>query len=599
MKTRTRLAAGFALALAACAHDPYEDAHKADSAEAYQQFLKDHPGDPGTEQARARLAQLRFQEARQAHTVLAYKRFLEDFPDSDEAPDAAKLLEGLRFAAAQQVNTAAAYQDFLRDHPDGPHATQARTRVEELAWKEANAAHTAQALRDFAARFPDSSHRGEAEQLADDRSYEEAKGRGNAGITDYLDHSPEGAHRDDARAMLYGQEAEALAESGDMTSAVQLAERVPGSGGEALRLKLARMELDDVAAALDPAALKKLAAARPVIAADANALAKELERDGKTAKALRAQVEKLDPNAFGRPVDELIRALDAPDPRDRWLAAEELGGLGAREAFDKLLDVAADSRFEELRLRAFSALQTLSAVTGPQGSAVQARRRLEKLRKMASGPRMFLKVALVEELAGLRTEALADYNRCLRGDGEDLLALRRLLELEPPGFSRAVAARRLAVTVEELARAHNADAGDPVLLAARWFCGANHEALAAQQSLEALPASVAQDAPEDLPVFRDKARSAVAATHARLADLEDQARAEKPGFATCESDDVAPRLEDGVKARLAAVAALGAAKSSLAQYPLRHAARRDPAPAVRAAAQKALEALAPLARGGK
>ena len=579
-------------------HDPYDDAREKDTPDAYQQFLRAHPAEHGSAEAHSRLAQLRFNEARQAHTVLGYKRYLEDFPDSDEAPDALKLLEALRFAAAQTQSTVSGWRDFLRDHPDGAHAAQARAALDDVSWKDAQASKSSSAMREYLAHFPESAHRPEAERFADDRAYAEDRAIGNKGLLDYLEHNPNGGHRDEVRGQLSAQEAEALADGGDLVGAYALAERVRGPEADALMTRLAQRELAEVAAALDPTALKQLAERRPQVAVAANELAKKIEHDARI-KTLRAQLPHLDPLEFGRPPDELVRALDAPDPRDRWLAAEELGALGAEAAYEKLVNVAADSHFEEIRLRAFGALQQLAARTGRDAVAVDARSRLEKLRKMASSPRMFLKIAIVEELAGMRVEAVADYQRCLRGDSEDLLALRRLLELEPPSFERAVAARRLAVTVEEEIAAHTSDDGDPPLLASRWMCGVSHDADAAQAVLAAIPDAIAKDSPEDISTFRARAREAQAQAHARLSDAEDAARAEQKTHTACESDDVLPRMQDGVKARLAAVAALAAAKSDLAQYPLKQVARRDPSADVRQAALQALGTPPALASGGK
>jgi hypothetical protein len=599
MKNRIRLLAGLTLAFSSCAHDDLHDALKTDSAESYQQFLKAHPDAHGTEVAQARLAQLRFAEARKAHTALAYKRFLEDFPASEEAPDAAKLLEGLRYAAAEQRGTPEAFDDFLREHPEGAHATQAREVREKLAWIEATKGTGPEPLRRFLSRFPQSSHRTEAEQLMDDRGFAAAREQGNTALGAYLEHAPEGTHREEARALMQGQEAEALAQGGDLAAAYQVAQRVQGKPGEALQQRLAERELAEIAAALEPASLRSLATRKPRVADQALALVHELERDPRATKVLRAQVEKLDPLYFGRPIDELVRALDAPDPRDRWLAAEELGGLGAIQTMDRLLDLAADARFEEVRLRAFGALQQLAETLGPQAMEVEGRRRLEKLRKVASGPRLFLKVAMIEELAGLTLEAAADAQRTLRGDVEDLLPLVRLMVIDPSGFGRAVSARRLAVTLEEQARLHGSgDDGDPPLLAARWFCGALHEAQLAEATLLHLPPDVARDAPEDLATFTQRAQQTRALVQARLADHEDAARAENPRFVGCSVDDVAPRLEDGVHARLAAVEALAAAKSTLARYPLERTAHHDPSRVVRAAAQAALVA-SPLAHQGR
>jgi hypothetical protein len=311
------------------------------------------------------------------------------------------------------------------------------------------------------------------------------------------------------------------------------------------------------------------------------------------AAALREQVEQLDPLHWGRPVDELLSTLKAPDPRDRWLAARELGALGMRDAWDPLLEEATDSHFEEVRVRAATALGQLAAVLGPAGTEVEVRKRLESLRKMASGPQLFLKVALLEEVNGQKAEALADYRRSLRGDAFDFLPLRREMRLQAASgsaFAGALAARRLAVEAEELVRnrAQGDGAGDPPLLAARWYCGALHAITEASEALEQVPPAAAKQFPEDLGSFVKRASEAKRLAKARLADAEDLARADRAGFQPCEADDVVPRLAEAEQARLAAVAALLKSADPLAAWPLRRASRRDPSSAVRAAAAQAL-----------
>jgi hypothetical protein len=592
------LGATSSFAIVGCRHDPYDDAEKSDSIDAYQHALKAQPSDTRATHAHERLVELRFAEAREAHTALAYKRFLQDFPTSDQAVDAQKLLEALRFDSAEQEHTPQGYAEFLRDHPDGAHAAQARAQLDSLRFAEAKQSHSAATMRAFVDHFPESPRHAEAERLADDWAFEAAQKEGAVGLSRYLQQAPEGGHREAARVGLLFQEIEARAATGDLAGALELAKRVPGPEAQALAIRLEQDELEQVGAQLDPDALKTFLVKHPdgEAGAEARSLAAELQKKAKLVKALRTSAEKLDPNSFGRPPDELIAALSATDPRDRWQAAEELGSLGAQQALDPLLETAASSRFSEVRTRAFASLQQLFARMGPGAAEVQSRQRQESLRKTAQGPLLFLKLAMLEELSGAHSAAATDYQRSLRGDSQDFLALRRLTtlqQLDHMNFQSAISARRLAVELlqETRDRSTGEGAGDPPLLASRWYCGAVHDARAARDTLAAIPEASVKDFPEDLESFRQKADEAVRVAQAKLSDAESLARANQTDFQPCDVDDVAPRLADGVKSRLSAVEELARSKDPLAAWPLRLTARRDPSAEVREAAQKALSSV--------
>jgi cell division septation protein DedD len=104
------LALSLALALAGCSHEgaDWKSATAADTSEAYQQFLTQHPNSANAVQARTRIQQLQedrdWQAATAADTRDAYEQFLTQHADSKWAQEARIRIENF----AQSNNAAAA-----------------------------------------------------------------------------------------------------------------------------------------------------------------------------------------------------------------------------------------------------------------------------------------------------------------------------------------------------------------------------------------------------------------------------------------------------------------------------------------------------------
>jgi cell division septation protein DedD len=77
-----------------------------------------------------------WEAARKADSAEAYQQFLQRYPDGDFTSQAKARIEDLReeadWKAALATDTAAGYQQFLGLHPDGARADEARIRVENL-----------------------------------------------------------------------------------------------------------------------------------------------------------------------------------------------------------------------------------------------------------------------------------------------------------------------------------------------------------------------------------------------------------------------------------------------------------------------------------
>jgi cell division septation protein DedD len=93
------------LCVAGCSHEgaDWKAASTADSAEAYQQFLQQHPKSNNAVQARARIAQLQeerdWQGASSADTRDAYEQFVAQHPDSKWAQEARIRIENFAQAS--------------------------------------------------------------------------------------------------------------------------------------------------------------------------------------------------------------------------------------------------------------------------------------------------------------------------------------------------------------------------------------------------------------------------------------------------------------------------------------------------------------------
>ena len=108
------LALSLALALAGCSHEgaDWKSATAADTSEAYQQFLTQHPNSTNAVQARTRIQQLQ---------------------------------EDRDWQAATAADTRDAYEQFLTQHADSKWAQEARIRIENFAQSNGAAAANAAA----------------------------------------------------------------------------------------------------------------------------------------------------------------------------------------------------------------------------------------------------------------------------------------------------------------------------------------------------------------------------------------------------------------------------------------------------------------------
>jgi cell division septation protein DedD len=131
-----------AAVLAACssAQSDWNKADAANTAAAFQDFLKQHPYDGHAQEARDRLQKMADEQAwvdaQKSGSLEAYQQYLQREPNGAYAPDAHTQVTAFERAAAwkmaQSANTESALQGFLQKYAQGPEADQAREQLKKL-----------------------------------------------------------------------------------------------------------------------------------------------------------------------------------------------------------------------------------------------------------------------------------------------------------------------------------------------------------------------------------------------------------------------------------------------------------------------------------
>ncbi len=507
------------------------------------------------------LSDKEFEVASKQHTVLAYKRFLEEFPDSMKARAARALLEGIRFNAATERGTAPGWRQFLRDHPNGAHRAEAERALAEAEFREVGPGAGTDAISKLVRDHPEDPRRAELEGRLDQATWQRAAEEGAFALYAYLRDFPAGAHREDAHAALFRLRIEGLLFSGRIEDA---------------RRELRGSPLSSKLSGIDDAVSQ--AAARASL------------RQAKDPAVRRA----LAPH-YLRDLADLRKALAAPDPLDRWQAAEELGQWITVDAIDPLLDAFRTARNPLIRQRAFESLSGLVRALPKPIADYEVATRVEALRETASSSEVWVVLAALLDVSGRLEEAASDYQRAFTPQMPDPVVLRRWVEIRRERkelFSAAVAARQLALWAAESARDYELPREARVsLIDARHLCAA---AVNARYALEAIQQARQgrTEFPEDLAQFELAATDAARLTEARLKDVELVLRTQDPNARTCADNRVGDRLTAARQQRAQALRLLAdRAPGRTTTAVLALARQSDPEPEVRAEAASLSERL--------
>jgi len=536
----------------------FQRAEEADTAEAYRGFLREYPEGEYADLAQARLEERDFQEASRLHTVVAYKRFLEAHPEAFQARAVRALLEGLRFNAAKEAGTAVALRRFLGEHPDGAQRAEAERLLAEAELRELGGTADARQLKAWLQASPGDPRRLEVEARLDDEAFGQATGA--AALFAYLRDFPAGRHREGVKARLLELEVEGLLVSG------LLEEAEARVAGHPLGTRLKDF----------PARLARARAART------------------TLLGPEPLVRAVQVGHYLRSLEDLERALRAPDPMDRWEAAEELGQHVSVKALEPLLSALRTGRNPLVRQRALESLRRVLRALPPAVAEYEVTVRVEALREKAGSAELYLTLAVLLDVAGQYEAAATEYQRAFSPEAPDPVVLWRWMgvrEERGQAFSAAVAARQLALWALREARDESlSPEGGVPLAAARQLCAVVGEARVAADVI-ARARQVGTEFPEDLASFALMAEEARRLAEARLADAELLLREQKPGARTCGDEAVRERLEAAVAQRREALQAVVAKLPRLAPVLLEAVRTVDPSAEVRAEAAARLASL--------
>ena len=112
------------------------------------------------------IAALEFCMARKANTVEAYQQFIDNHPASRETLEAKQLRNALAYKQAESANTISAYEEFIRNYPSGKESDMAQGKIYTLAYDEAKMTNTEEAYRNYVQKYPNSPFAQESEEHA-------------------------------------------------------------------------------------------------------------------------------------------------------------------------------------------------------------------------------------------------------------------------------------------------------------------------------------------------------------------------------------------------------------------------------------------------
>ena len=537
------------LGLISCRDVAFSSAAKKNTVPAWREFIRLHPDDQNKDSAVESLSELEFAQVQKVHTVVGYKRFIDEFPECAKVTAARALLEGLRFNTAQTKGTPQALRQFLRDHPDGAHRDEGEELLRLAELKELTDLEDPASLKAIAAAHPDDARGTQAGQRLDDQAF--AAANTAADWFAYLHDYPAGAHRDEVRIKLLDSQLQGLLVSGLLPEARALVAKAP------LAPKIPKLS-----ERLGHAGLLESTA---------------LDKDEAVQRAL--------PQFYLRTFDDVVKSLNAPDPLERWQAAEELGEHITIRAIDPLLECFRTARNPLVRQRAFESLGKVLKALPRTVAEFEVATRVESSRATASDAQLYLTIGVLLDLSGRLDKAASEYQRAFDPAAPDPIVLRRWAQIRRERhqpYSAAVTARQLSVWAQQVAGVQTVAENGSALGVARQLCAAVEMSRFAREVITEVAAQPTEF-PDDIAEFQRRAEDSVKLSEARLRDaelklLESDARAKR-----CGDESVRERLKAGEEQRLTSLKALPAKASKVASLVKELALLREPSLAIRAA----------------
>jgi len=105
-----------------------------------------------------------FKKAQKLDTPKSYETFLHTYPTGSHTDEVKSRLEKAHFETARRQGTAQAYQVYLSKYPKGEYVNAAREGIEKATWEKTLAGNTASGYNQFLKRYPQSRYYAEAQE---------------------------------------------------------------------------------------------------------------------------------------------------------------------------------------------------------------------------------------------------------------------------------------------------------------------------------------------------------------------------------------------------------------------------------------------------
>lgn len=196
------------LVLALClgcvsAQTALQDAHKVDTVEAYDDFLKRFPDDKLSAKARDWREDALYREVSLQNTLEGYKVYLKEYPNGKYAGQIKEEIEKLLWQKAQTNQTAVEYEKYLSLYPEGRYASEAKSKLELIYWHKATREKTESAYSDYLDKYPNGRYAAEARKERETAAWRATKD--SKYISDfvyYLKVNPKGTYSEKAKEKI-------------------------------------------------------------------------------------------------------------------------------------------------------------------------------------------------------------------------------------------------------------------------------------------------------------------------------------------------------------------------------------------------------------
>lgn len=141
----------------------FQDAVRANTVEALEEFIKVHRTSPQLEEAAALKMQLEYLHVKNANTYQAYAEYLRKYPNSERVVEAKKKYEELLYQTLTSDGSYKSYKDFITRYPESPYLKDATEKMNQAELQSLLKENSLTAYEAFLASNPDSKFRRQVE----------------------------------------------------------------------------------------------------------------------------------------------------------------------------------------------------------------------------------------------------------------------------------------------------------------------------------------------------------------------------------------------------------------------------------------------------